>query len=170
MPERQSRLVGDERRALAQVLADRYGDGAAIRSLAQECGRSYGLVRRLLVEAGVEFRARGGIDPGSPQAPGEQGGATGTDDDATGSDPQSDDVVTGEDLEKAEAKASAKARKAEQRLAKALRNRAKLTKSNSSKKERKAAKKKVSRRRRKADKAAERLQRIREEMDAHSDR
>ncbi|MCI1748963.1 MAG: helix-turn-helix domain-containing protein [Acidipropionibacterium sp.] len=216
MPERQSRLVGDERQALARVLADRYNDGAAIRSLAQECGRSYGLVRRLLAEAGVEFRARGGIDPASPETSGEQDAAestpaeedaveAGSVDDAPAedsaaedeaianvesgapagdetvagqhpakpaaeADPEADEDLTAADLAKAEAKASVKARKAEQRLAKALRTRAKLTKDNSSKKERKAAKKKVSQRRRKADKAAERLQRIREEMDARTAR
>lgn len=158
MPERQPRVVGDERQALARELADRYNDGAPIRSLSQEYGRSYGLVRRLLVEAGVEFRARGGLDPSASPTP------------ADDHERPAVDPVNGEDLAEAEARASAKARKAEERLGKALRTRARLTKDNSSKKERRAAKKKVSKRRRKSDRAAERLQRIREQMGAHTDR
>jgi hypothetical protein len=34
--------------------------GATIRALAEETGRSYGGVHRLLVDAGVVFRSRGG--------------------------------------------------------------------------------------------------------------
>ena len=68
MVERTPRLVGEARQAMAAELAGRYHDGASIRSLARESGRSYGLVQKLLREAGVEFRPRGGADPASPEA------------------------------------------------------------------------------------------------------
>ena len=67
MVERTPRLVGEARQAMAAELAGRYHDGASIRSLARESGRSYGLVQKLLREAGVEFRPRGGADPASPE-------------------------------------------------------------------------------------------------------
>ncbi|WP_257477516.1 helix-turn-helix domain-containing protein [Acidipropionibacterium jensenii] len=163
MPERQARVVGDERQVLATELARRYNEGASIRSLAQESGRSYGLTRRLLAEAGVEFRARGGIDPSSPQTAAER--RSSRSDDATDQDARADqDAGAAQELADAEARAQAKSRKADKRLSKALRQRAELTKANSSRKQRKSAKKKVSKRRRKADRAAERLQRIREQM------
>ena len=44
MVERTPRLVGEARQAMAAELAGRYHDGASIRSLARESGRSYGLV------------------------------------------------------------------------------------------------------------------------------
>src|SRR3954447_25426105 len=44
----------------AAALADRYLYGATIRELAEQTGRSYGMVRSLLIEAGVTFRPRGG--------------------------------------------------------------------------------------------------------------
>lgn len=67
MVARTPRLVGEARQAMAAELAGRYHDGASIRSLARESGRSYGLVQKLLREAGVEFRPRGGADPASPE-------------------------------------------------------------------------------------------------------
>ena len=67
MPTRPPRLVGAERQAMARELAQRYEQGASIRALAREIGRSYGLCQRLLTEAGVQFRARGGANPASPQ-------------------------------------------------------------------------------------------------------
>mgnify|MGYP001436628772 CR=1 FL=1 len=39
---------------------NKYDSGASIRALAQETGRSYGGVHRLLTDAGVTFRSRGG--------------------------------------------------------------------------------------------------------------
>jgi hypothetical protein len=53
-------LEGDERLAARNDLAARYSAGASIRTLVAYFGRSYGLVYALLVEAGVEFRPRGG--------------------------------------------------------------------------------------------------------------
>jgi hypothetical protein len=57
---RQPVLKGDEREALANDLAARYRAGASIRALVSRTGRSYGNVHRLLSEAGVELRTRGG--------------------------------------------------------------------------------------------------------------
>ena len=42
MVARAPRLVGEARQAVAEELAGRYHDGASIRSLARESGRSYG--------------------------------------------------------------------------------------------------------------------------------
>lgn len=53
-------LKGDARTALANDLAERYRNGASIRALARRTGRSYGTVHRLLSEAGVTLRGRGG--------------------------------------------------------------------------------------------------------------
>ncbi|WP_277100797.1 helix-turn-helix domain-containing protein [Cutibacterium granulosum] len=72
MPTRPPRLVGAERQAMARELAHRYEQGASIRALAREIGRSYGLCQRLLTEAGVQFRARGGANPASPQVRAQQ--------------------------------------------------------------------------------------------------
>ena len=54
------RIVGAERAALATSFAQRYAGGESIRSLATSTGRSYGFVHRVLVEAGVQLRPRGG--------------------------------------------------------------------------------------------------------------
>ncbi|AXE38426.1 helix-turn-helix domain-containing protein [Acidipropionibacterium virtanenii] len=149
------RLTGDERAAMARVLADRYRDGASIRSLAADFGRSYGLVQRLLREAGVQTRPRGGADPASPETRAERQTV------ASASAVEADPGLIAA-LEEAEQKV----RKAEKRLAKAERARARLTRRTSTKKERRAAKEKVAKRSRKAGKAAQRLQRIREQMDS----
>lgn len=143
------RPTPDERRAMAQVLARRYRDGASIRSLAADFGRSYGFVQRLLREAGVVARPRGGADPASPRtraARQQQAGEP--------------------DLDAELHLAEEKVRKAEKRLAKAERSRARLKRADASKKERKAARKKVAKRSRKADKAAQRLERIRDQMES----
>ncbi|MDN5977478.1 helix-turn-helix domain-containing protein [Acidipropionibacterium jensenii] len=169
MPARQPRLTGDQRRAMAEVLAQRYDEGASIRSLAVEFGRSYGLVQRLLAEAGVEFRARGGADPSSPMTRAERESEAPTDDSRDAPEqPREPDEAAETVTEEQLAKAEAKARRATNRLSKALRARAKLTKANSSKKQRRAAKKKVANRRLKSEKAADRLERIREQLDAHT--
>ncbi|MGI8309658.1 helix-turn-helix domain-containing protein [Saccharopolyspora hattusasensis] len=46
-------------RKLARVLKSKYEKGASIRQLCKESGRSYGIVHRMLAEAGVQFRPRG---------------------------------------------------------------------------------------------------------------
>jgi transposase-like protein len=51
---------GDARVAVRADLARRYRDGASVRKLAREVGKSYGFVYRMLEEAGVTMRPRGG--------------------------------------------------------------------------------------------------------------
>jgi len=51
---------GKRRQQLAQQLKVKYDAGASIRDLAVETGRSYGSIHRLLHEADVAFRGRGG--------------------------------------------------------------------------------------------------------------
>lgn len=55
-----TRVTGTERAELADELKKRYDNGESIRSLAASTGRSYGFVHRLLTEAGVTLRGRGG--------------------------------------------------------------------------------------------------------------
>ncbi|KIE23402.1 transcriptional regulator [Streptomyces sp. MUSC 125] len=54
------RTSGPDRDKVAQDLKKKYDSGASIRALAEETGRSYGGVHRLLADAGVTFRSRGG--------------------------------------------------------------------------------------------------------------
>lgn len=54
------RLTGDLRERAAADLAAKYRAGASIRTLADQTGRSYGLIRQLLQEARVPLRPRGG--------------------------------------------------------------------------------------------------------------
>ncbi|WP_306192222.1 MULTISPECIES: helix-turn-helix domain-containing protein [unclassified Streptomyces] len=51
---------GPDRDKLAQDLKKKYDSGASIRALAEETGRSYGGVHRLLEDAKTTFRSRGG--------------------------------------------------------------------------------------------------------------
>jgi hypothetical protein len=44
---------------LTVELVRKYDDGASIRQLAEDTGRSYGFVHQLLVDAGVTLRGRG---------------------------------------------------------------------------------------------------------------
>ncbi len=55
-----ARVSGTSRTELSAELKRRYDEGESIRSLAAATGRSYGFVHRLLGEAGVELRGRGG--------------------------------------------------------------------------------------------------------------
>ena len=55
-----TRLTGDARAQLAVGLARDYQAGRSIRALSASSGRSYGAVRRMLVDAGVALRGRGG--------------------------------------------------------------------------------------------------------------
>ena len=54
------RIVGAERESLTDEVRQRYNNGASIRELATDTGRSYGFIHRLLVESGAELRGRGG--------------------------------------------------------------------------------------------------------------
>ncbi|MEU2835242.1 helix-turn-helix domain-containing protein [Streptomyces lavendulae] len=53
-------VLGPERDRVAAELKARHEAGASIRALAAEADRSYGGVYRLLADAGVTFRSRGG--------------------------------------------------------------------------------------------------------------
>lgn len=55
-----SRVTGGERDSLSNQLKRKYESGASIRALAEESGRSYGFVHRILSEAGATLRGRGG--------------------------------------------------------------------------------------------------------------
>ena len=57
------RIVGAERETLTDEVRRRYSNGASIRELATDTGRSYGFIHRLLVESGTELRAD---DPFAP--------------------------------------------------------------------------------------------------------
>jgi hypothetical protein len=57
---RGARVTGPDRSKLATDLAERYGAGESIRSLASSTGRSYGFIHRILTEIGVTLRSRGG--------------------------------------------------------------------------------------------------------------
>ena len=62
-PNRQVR--GEERRELTGRVTAAYEKGQSIRDIASTIGRSYGFVHRLLAEAGVDFRTRGGARKGA---------------------------------------------------------------------------------------------------------
>ncbi|MEV5887345.1 helix-turn-helix domain-containing protein [Streptomyces sp. NPDC052020] len=53
-------IPGPERDTVAAELKAKYETGASIRALAEETGRSYSSVHRLLADVGVTFRSRGG--------------------------------------------------------------------------------------------------------------
>jgi Helix-turn-helix domain len=55
-----TRVTGEDRSKLATDLRKRYDAGESIRSLATATGRSYGFIHRILTEAGVALRGRGG--------------------------------------------------------------------------------------------------------------
>lgn len=59
-----SRITGTARTKLAADLKKKYEKGQSIRALAESTGRSYGFVHRLLVDAGVSLRGRGGATRG----------------------------------------------------------------------------------------------------------
>ena len=58
------RLTGAERDVLAARLVGQYEGGASIRALAEDTGRSYGFVHRVLSESEVTLRGRGGATRG----------------------------------------------------------------------------------------------------------
>jgi hypothetical protein len=55
-----SRVTGGDRDKLAADLKKKYEGGQSIRLLAQDSGRSYGFVHRILSESGATLRGRGG--------------------------------------------------------------------------------------------------------------
>jgi hypothetical protein len=65
---RGKRLRDAERAETAAELLRRYNSGQSIRDICAETGYSIGRVRRLLEEAGVEFRPRGGATRGKKRS------------------------------------------------------------------------------------------------------
>ncbi|MEU0836390.1 helix-turn-helix domain-containing protein [Streptomyces sp. NPDC005969] len=53
-------MAGPARDQVATELRKRYENGDSVRSIAEATNRSYGGVHRLLADAGVTFRSRGG--------------------------------------------------------------------------------------------------------------
>ncbi|MBM4826533.1 MULTISPECIES: helix-turn-helix domain-containing protein [Streptomyces] len=53
-------ITGAARKELAEVMKREYEEGRSIRAIAEAHGRSYGFVHRVLGEAGVPLRSRGG--------------------------------------------------------------------------------------------------------------
>lgn len=63
-----ARLTGEDRDKLAAELVRKYESGSSIRALAEETGRSYGFVHRVLSESDVTLRGRGGATRGTSSA------------------------------------------------------------------------------------------------------
>jgi predicted transcriptional regulator len=59
-----ARITGEDRAKLAGELTKKYSQGSSIRALAEETGRSYGFVHRILTENEVALRSRGGATRG----------------------------------------------------------------------------------------------------------
>ena len=59
-----ARITGTDRSKLAGELKKKYSQGSSIRALAEETGRSYGFVHRILTENEVALRGRGGATRG----------------------------------------------------------------------------------------------------------
>ena len=55
-----TRVTGGDRDSLSVQLKKKYEGGSSIRALAEEHGRSYGFVHRILSESGATLRGRGG--------------------------------------------------------------------------------------------------------------
>jgi hypothetical protein len=58
--KRGARVTGTTREELTVELVRKYANGASIRELAEGTGRSFGFVHRLLTDADVTLRGRGG--------------------------------------------------------------------------------------------------------------
>lgn len=60
-PARGNRQIrGEERDTMGAELKAKYEAGATIRELADQVGRSYGFVNRVLKDVGADIRPRGG--------------------------------------------------------------------------------------------------------------
>lgn len=64
-----ARITGSDRTKLAGDLKKAYEKGKSIRELAETHGRSYGFVHRVLSEAEVSLRGRGGATRGPAKKP-----------------------------------------------------------------------------------------------------
>ncbi len=63
-----ARITGQARDKLAVDVAKKYQKGQSIRALAEGTGRSYGFIHRLLVDAEIPLRGRGGATRGRAKA------------------------------------------------------------------------------------------------------
>ncbi|KOU53555.1 helix-turn-helix domain-containing protein [Streptomyces sp. WM6378] len=54
------RITGAVRDKLTDELMKAYESGQSVRTITEDAGRSYGFVHRILTEAGVTLRSRGG--------------------------------------------------------------------------------------------------------------
>ena len=66
---RYEHLSGSARAEARNVAATRYSEGATVRDIAAELGRSYGFVHRLLIESDVPLRSRGARTKAGASAP-----------------------------------------------------------------------------------------------------
>ena len=66
---RGARVTGPDRSKLASDLAERYGAGESIRSLASSTGRSYGFIHRILTEIGRHPPEPGRRPQAEPRSP-----------------------------------------------------------------------------------------------------
>jgi predicted transcriptional regulator len=55
-----ARVTATQRDKLSKDLKKKYEKGASIRALAEQTGRSYGFIHRILTGTGVTLRGRGG--------------------------------------------------------------------------------------------------------------
>jgi hypothetical protein len=69
------RLSTAQRDDIGADLLQRYKTGSSIRQICGQTGYSIGRVRRLLVEAGVQFRSRGGGNRTARQTSGRSSGS-----------------------------------------------------------------------------------------------
>jgi transposase len=56
-------ITGTAREKIAREMKKQYEEGLSIRAIAEAHGRSYGFVHRVLSEADVNLRSRGGDRP-----------------------------------------------------------------------------------------------------------
>ncbi|OEJ28912.1 transcriptional regulator [Streptomyces agglomeratus] len=63
-----TRITGTARDKIAAEIKSAYEGGASIRTIAQDKGRSYGFVHRILTEADVTLRGRGGATRSKPSS------------------------------------------------------------------------------------------------------
>lgn len=54
-----ARVTGTDRERMKRAAKASYEKGHSVRQIAEETGRSYGAIHRLLLDAGVTFRPRG---------------------------------------------------------------------------------------------------------------
>lgn len=57
-----ARITGESRDRVKDEIRAQYEAGASIRSLAEQTGRSYGFIHKILVESDVALRGRGGAN------------------------------------------------------------------------------------------------------------